>query len=135
MNSENPIAVVLNWHRAVNSHDTAALLALSAVDIEIVGPRGAGYGHDLLRAWLTRAGATFVPRRVFARDSAVVVEQHAIWREPETGKITGEADLASCFTVENGVVTRFERRDSLADALSSGGLTLDDYLEDACPPD
>lgn len=129
MAQTNPIAIVEGWQDAANRQDLDALLALSDPQIELVGPRGSGYGHQLLRDWLDRAGASFETQRVFARDTTVVVAQHGVWRSAETGAVIGEQALASRFRVENERVTQFQRYDNLDAALADAGLTADDAVE------
>jgi ketosteroid isomerase-like protein len=51
------LAIAQQWQDATNTRDVERLLELSAPDIEIVGPRGSGHGHQLLRNWLGRVGA------------------------------------------------------------------------------
>lgn len=104
------------------------LLALSDPHIEIVGPRGAGYGHQLLRDWLGRAGLQLETRQIFACDNVVVVAQHGVWRAADTGDITGEADVASRFRVGGGKVTQFARHDSLDAALAEASLQAADQV-------
>ncbi|BDP40640.1 hypothetical protein DAETH_06090 [Deinococcus aetherius] len=43
-----PAEVVRAWEEAVDARNEMRLLALSAPDIEIVGPRGSAYGHAVL---------------------------------------------------------------------------------------
>lgn len=128
MQPENAVAIVQAWQEAANRQDLERLLELSHPDIEIIGPRGSGYGHQLLRDWLGRAGLTLETRRVFVRDKAVVLAQHGVWRSFETGEVTGEADLASYFTIENGQVVQFARYDKLDTALEAAGLNYSDEL-------
>lgn len=124
-------AVVLAWQEAANAQDAGRLVALSAPDIAIVGPRGAAHGHQVLREWLARAGVRLAPRRVFARGAAVVVAQHGVWREAGTGAILGEQAVASSFRVADGRVARVARFDLLAEALADAGLGEADEV--ACP--
>jgi hypothetical protein len=123
-----PIAVVRAWHEAVSARDIERLLALSDPNIEIVGPRGSGYGHDLLREWLERAGLALTIQRAFVRDGRVVVAQHGQWRSVETGESLGEAVLASSFRVADGQVTFFARYERLDDALQASRLTVADEV-------
>ena len=122
----NPAALVQAWQDAANSQDIDRLLALSAPAIEIIGPRGSGFGHQLLRDWLGRAGLHLTTLRVFARDNVVVVAQHGVWRSPETGEVTGERDLASSFRVAGAQVVQFARHDTLDAALAAAGLAAAD---------
>jgi hypothetical protein len=120
---ENSYAVVAGWQEAVNRQDVEGLLALSDPNIEVIGPRGPGYGHQLLRDWLGRAGLTLTTLRAFARGQSVVLAQHGVWRSVETGDLVGEQDVASRFRVEGGRVAQFARYDSLGEALATAELT------------
>lgn len=125
---ENTVAVVQAWQEAANQQDSEQLIALSDPQIEIVGPRGSGFGSQLLRDWLRRAGLLLTTQRIFARADVVVLAQHGVWHDHETGTITGEADLASRFRVADGRVTQFARYDALATALGDAGLTEADEV-------
>lgn len=123
-----PLAVVESWQLAVNEHDLEQLVALTAHDVEIVGPRGGGRGHDVLSQWLTRAGFTAVPLRWFCgNEGVVVVEQVGRWFQPHSMGAS-ERIIASKFTVRAGRVTRFERFDDLEDALAAASLSDDDEI-------
>ncbi len=124
------VEVVQAWLNAANVQDIDRLIALSAPDIELVGPRGSGHGHQLLRDWLGRAGLHLQTLRVFARGSAVVVAQHGVWRSAETGDVIGEQDVASRFVVEEDQVSQFARHDTLDEALAAAGLTVEDEIVD-----
>jgi hypothetical protein len=125
----NPVATVQEWQAAVNAQDRERLLALSASTIEIVGPRGSGYGHQLLSDWLERAGLSIEARRSFARGDSVVVEQHGTWRSPQTGAVAGAAAMASHFRAAAGQVSYFARYDSLEAALDAAGLSAADEVK------
>jgi ketosteroid isomerase-like protein len=122
--------VVLAWLTAVNAGDADAALALSAVDVAIVGPRGTGRGREVLRAWITNAGATFETRGIYAAGHAVVVEQHGVWRDTTTGAARGEAEVSTRFRVSDGQVAELERYDDLAIALRAAGLSPVDRVDD-----
>ena len=122
MQPEQALAVVRAWLEAVNCQDADRLVALSDPDIEILGPRGTGRGHRLLCDWLCRAGLTLETRRTFVKGSVVVVAQHGAWRSPESGEVTGEADVASLFRVAGQRVVQFARYDTLDQALRAAGL-------------
>ncbi len=126
MGTVTAVAVVTAWQDAANQQDADRLLALSDPQIEIVGPRGSGYGRQLLRDWLGRAGLELTTLRVFARGSVVVLAQHGIWRAADSGAVTGEADLASQFRVAGEQVVQFARHDHLDTALTAAGLGLAD---------
>jgi len=116
------------WLAAVNAGDADAALARTSPGVTIVGPRGTARGHDVLRAWMGHAGATFATRGTFARGDAVVVAQHGVWRDPQTGAVTGEAHVATRFRVEDGQVAELQRYDELAEALRAAGLTDADEI-------
>jgi ketosteroid isomerase-like protein len=58
MRQSSALDSVLAWQAAVNAQDLDGLLEHSAPDIAVVGPRGTGVGHQVLREWLARAGLT-----------------------------------------------------------------------------
>lgn len=120
--------VVLAWQDAANAQDVERLLTLSDENIEVVGPRGSGHGHRLLREWLARAGLQLKPLRIFARGDRVVAEQWAVWRSPETGEVTGQQAVASAFIVAEGRVMRVARYQTLPEALQAARLADSDQL-------
>jgi hypothetical protein len=126
MNS--PFEIAEAWQQAANQQDSERLLALSDPNIELVGPRGSGFGHQLLRDWLGRAGLALTTLRAFGHGNTVVLAQHALWRSVEAGASASERDLASRFDIEDGRVVRFARYDSLAEALAAAGLSEADAL-------
>ena len=119
--------VVRDWHDAVNHGDVDGLIAVSSEDIEIGGPRGTATGSSVLRDWLGRAGIHLEPGRWFAGKANVVVEQVATWRTSQGG-MTEPAIIASSFRVEEGLVNRMIRFESLEDALAANGLTMQDEI-------
>ncbi|MQA86868.1 MAG: nuclear transport factor 2 family protein [Streptosporangiales bacterium] len=123
------LSVVESWQAAANARDKERLTALSAEDIEIIGPRGTGRGHGLLTAWLDRAGLATTPLRWFCgADGRVVVEQDAQWRSLESGDVLGRQRVGSRFRVRDGRVIQIERCDDLESALSAAGLDRDDEV-------
>lgn len=115
--------IVVAWLAGVNRGDPDAALALTASDVSIIGPRGTSRGHEVLRAWLAHAGATFDTRAVYAAGDAVVVAQHGVWRDATTGEIVGEADVATRFRVTGGQVSEIQRYEDTAAALRDAGLS------------
>lgn len=87
-----------------------------------------GFGHQLLRDWLARAGLTLQALRTFVRGNTVVVEQHGVWRSLETGEVTGEKTLASVFHIDDRHIIRFAPFDSLNAALGAAGLAQSDAV-------
>lgn len=128
MYQDEAVATVQAWQDAANRGDVERLLRLSHPDIELVGPRGGGRGHQLLRDWLGRAGLRLATLRVFARGAVVVVAQRGEWRSPETGALVGEADVVSAFHVSDRRVTRLARHDNLDVALNDAGLDYSDEI-------
>src|SRR3954470_21605756 len=110
---KSPVEIAEAWQQAANQQDSERLLALSDGNIEIVGPRGSGYGHQLLRDWIARAGLSMTSLRAFVSGSTVVVEQQAVWRSVETGEKLSESVIASQFRVQNNSVDQFARYDNL----------------------
>lgn len=120
---DEAVQVVQAWQAAANRQDVAGVLARSAPDIVIVGPRGEARGHATLEAWLDRAGLSLTTRQLYARGDSVVAEQRGVWRSPATGKVIGEADVATWFRVAGGRVCFLARYDQLAEALAAAGLS------------
>lgn len=128
MRYESSSAVVRAWQEAANNEDIDRLLGLSDPDIEVVGPRGSGYGHQLLRDWLERAGLSLETLRVFADGNTVVLAQRGTWRSVDTGEVIGERSVASRFRVEDQRVQRVERYDSLDIALDRAGISYSEEI-------
>ncbi len=121
-----PLEVVESWHSAVNARDFDQLCAITSRDVELVGSRGSGRGHEVLRQWLGRAGFVAEPLRWFCgRGGTVVVEQRGRWVIPEA---TSERVVASAFRVVGGRVVRYQRFDELDEALVEMALTADDEV-------
>lgn len=119
----NALQIVKTWQAAANAHDRERLLELSDPEIEIVGPRGVARGHEVLGAWLERAGLTARTKRGFVRGDTVVLAQHGVWRSVATGDLQGEADLATSFRVVGGRVTQISRYEKLEDAFGQTRLS------------
>ncbi len=111
-----PAAIVLAWHEALNSGDVDRLVALSAADVEVGGPRGSGRGAQLVRDWFGRAGIRLTPLRVVARGQTLVVEQDARWSADEPSH-----RVASVFRVRDGKVASVVRYPDMEAALSAAG--------------
>jgi hypothetical protein len=139
-----PLEVVESWHSAVNACDVEQLLALASRDVEVVGPRGIGRGHEVLRQWFRRGGLTAEPLRYFCGSRGqVVVEQRGRWFSPEAVTVedsgrwfipdtTSERIVATAFSVLAGRVVRYQRFDRLNEALAASALTDDDEVLGRC---
>ena len=122
------LAVVERWQTAANDADTVALRALSAADVEIVGPRGIASGADELVAWLGRARAHLEDRRWFCGgDGTVLVEHKATWHDG-AGRRLGSQTIWSAFDVRDGVVTRYARYDAVETAFRATGIGARDEV-------
>ena len=117
-----PLAVVQAWHDALNAQDFARFASLLAADVEFAGPKGTGRGAAMVREWAKRAGVQLHPRRWFQREGDVVVAQQARWRDPTTGEWGEPLAVATVFRVEDGLVRRVARCDTLPQALAVAGL-------------
>ena len=124
-----PAQVVLAWLNGLNAGDISGVLASSAPNVELHGPRGTGRGRELLRTWLANSGAQFETRALYAAGDTVVVAQHGVWRDT-AGAVTGEADVTTRFRVANDLVAELQRYDDMQTALRDAGLSS----ADAQPP-
>ena len=120
--ASTPTDTVLPWIDAVNAGDIERALELATPDVALVGPRGTSRGREVLRTWLSHAGATFVTRAIHAGDESVVVAQRGIWRDTATGAIVGESDVATRFRVAGGLIAEIQRYEDLAGALRDAKL-------------
>lgn len=122
-----PLAVVESWQAAINARDLAQLSAVTADDIEIIGPRGSGRGRELLHMWINRAGFSAEVLRWFCgAHGVVVVEQRGRWHLPDAFAAS-ERIVASAFRVQAGRVVRYQRFDELSEALRA--VHLDEQHE------
>ena len=121
------LRVVEAWHEALNDGAVDRLVELSHPEVEVGGPRGTGWGAQLLREWVERANIRLEPRRVFHHADTVVVEQWAQWRSSDTGGVIGDQTVGSVFVVRDGRVTRVVRYPNLENAL--GATDLDESHE------
>ncbi len=139
-----PLEVVESWHSAVQANNLEQVCALASRDVEVVGPRGAGRGHDELRRWFRRGGLTAEPLRYFCgARGTVVVEQRGRWFSPEAVTVedsgrwfipdtTSERIVATAFSVLAGRVVRYQRFEKLHDALAATQLSDDDEVLGRC---
>lgn len=121
MNSPE-IHIIKVWHETLNNGDAGRLVALSHPNAELGGPRGAGYGANLLHKWVDRAGIRLELQRIFHRTDTAIVEQEAEWSSADAGQVTGSQMVASVFMVRDGQVISVIRYPDLAKALNAAGL-------------
>jgi hypothetical protein len=119
----NEIETVRAWHDALNIGIIDQVVELCTHDIEVGGPRGSGTGHQLLREWFDRAGISLSFGKAFHRESAVVVEQTAVWPGSEPSVV------ASAFWLRDGLISRILRYEGLDSALVAAGLDRTDAVE------
>jgi mannose-6-phosphate isomerase-like protein (cupin superfamily) len=117
------IAVVQDWHDAVNAGDLDRVTELVHDDVEIGGPRGTARGADRVRDWVTRTQILIEPERWFQQGQDIVVAQQARWRTPDSGELGAPHDIACAFRIRDGRVQRVVRYDSLPEALAATGLS------------
>jgi hypothetical protein len=122
MSSPDAIALVQAFHDNMNDRKVNAVLNLASNTVRVGGPRGSGEGKHLLEEWVARANITMTPRRWFRDGDKVVVEQLAVWRDPETGAETGSQTVATMFTIENGQIAAIARYGFLAEAVNSANM-------------
>lgn len=123
-----PADVVSRWHDAVNAGDIAAVLAVSATDVAVRGPRGVGHGHDLMRGWLERSGIRLAPQDPLVEtDGRFVVRELAQWTtaSPSGGAPLEPTETWCVFTVAGGAVTSVARYETESDVPLPGEETED----------
>jgi SnoaL-like protein len=115
------VVTVDAWHQLLNAGDIEGLLALIHPDVEVGGPRGASRGLQVFREWFGRAGVGLTPVRYFHKGAVVVAEEDGLWQAPG-GEAIGSQTVWSLFSVEDCLITRIYRFDSLAGALRAAGM-------------
>lgn len=124
----NELKVVQLWLDAVNRRGGAALESCTPPEVEIVGPRGAGFmPRSVLSEWLLRARISAETRRWFCGgDGVVVVEQAAAWHDVESGVEQERRLVGSRFQVRDGLAASYVRYDSaVAEAVSAAGVDVE----------
>lgn len=110
------VQTVTAWHEAVNRGDIEAAIGCCHPDVEVVGPRGTGRGHDLMRGWLSRSGIRLEPQHELSESAAgrVVVEELARWTADNVpyGAPKTPTPTWCEFRVSDGCLTRVARYDS-----------------------
>ena len=123
MSTPPAVSAVATWHAALAAGDPDRIAEVTHPDIATVGPRGSGFGVALVQDWALRSGIRLEPRRWFARDDRVVVEQAARWLDSETGDLGDPVILATSFACRGGRITRIARFPDLSTALDDAALT------------
>jgi hypothetical protein len=131
--SRAEIDVASAWASALEAADGDTLVGLSAVDIELVSPRGVLRGSRAVRDLADRqtygAAINFHPRAWFQRGETVVVVVDHPLRFVDTGEVSDAVlEGAAAFVVREGRVARFTRYTDLASALNATGLTEADAV-------
>ncbi len=91
--------------------------------MEVGGPRGSGFGRELVVEWVGHAGVRLEPVRWFCGADGAVVEQDARWAadvEPTR--------LAAAFRMKDGRISGVLRHPATADALARLGLGPSDEV-------
>jgi limonene-1,2-epoxide hydrolase len=120
------LAVVEDWHDAVNGASVDRVRALSADQVHVLGSRGSGViASGDLGDWMIRSGFSATPERwVCGADGTVVVERSARWEDRRTGSEIGRSKVATHFKVEDRLVVTVRRHADLRHALEDAGLSL-----------
>jgi hypothetical protein len=119
----NVIETADTWVDRLNAQDVEGVLEVSDPNIELIGPRGAGFGHDLLVQWMENTGVNLNTITRYANDHRVVYEQEAVWENQG-----GHVIVFTFMEVKDGKVTRLERFDNIDDAFSTSGLNEENKL-------
>jgi hypothetical protein len=120
--------VVHEWVEAVTAASVPRVMARSAGDIVLGGPRGTIRGQPALRDWVENGGLQMFTERRFAAGTRVVLAQRAVWRD-RRGLPIADARIAHRFAVDEGRVSVAVRYDSLAKALADSQLTEADEID------
>ncbi|MGI2328608.1 nuclear transport factor 2 family protein [Planococcus sp. YIM B11945] len=121
---DNVIQTADVWVDRVNARDVKGVLQVSDHNIEMRGPGGGGFGHDLLAQWMERAGVTLTTITRYANDHCVLYEQEGVWENED-----GHVIVYTFMEIKGGKVTRLERFDNIDDAFSTSGLSEKDKME------
>jgi hypothetical protein len=114
------VETVAAWHTAVNAGDVEGVVACCHPEVEVLGPRGTGRGHDLMRGWLQRSGIRLEPQHELAESEPagrVVVEERAEWTADNVpfGAPSEPVTTWCVFTVADGCVTGVARYEAAED--------------------
>jgi hypothetical protein len=124
------LAVVEDWHEALNDGSVERVRGLSADYVRVLGPRGGGMiAAKELGDWMIRSGFSATPERWFCgTDGTVVVEQSARWSDRDDAVEAGRSTVATAFQVKRQRVVAVRRHAELTNALEDAGLSLSDEV-------
>ncbi len=115
------IAIVQEWHTAINNGDKEKLSSLVDTDVMMGGPRGSTIGVHALHEWLDQASIRLTPRRYFQWNDVVVVEGFGEWHAPGTEAPAGGQVVATVFIVRDHRIVSIIRYDTLQKAFRASG--------------
>lgn len=118
--TQGQLDTIDRWHAAVNAGDARAAGELCTADVEVGGPRGSGFGRELVVEWVGYAGISLRPTRWFCGAGGAVVEQDARWTDVDG--LTEPTRLATAFRMRDGRISGVLRHPDTADALARLGL-------------
>ncbi|WP_300016940.1 nuclear transport factor 2 family protein [Pseudonocardia sp.] len=117
------LETIERWHAAVNEGDAQGAGTLCTADVEVGGPRGSGFGRELVVEWVGHAGIRLDPVRWFCGPGGAVVEQDARWAADDR-----PTRLATAFRMSGGRISGVLRHPDVADALAQLGLAASDEV-------
>jgi hypothetical protein len=119
------VATVHAWGEAFNHRLLDRLLALSAIDIQLLTPGGTAHGHDAIRRLLhlqSYGVAQHVrAQRYIARATTVIVEAQIELRWVDSGELAETMHVAALFNVRDGQISWFGPQPDLAAAARLAG--------------
>lgn len=121
---ETNIETADKWTESVNRKDVAAVLKISDRNVELIGPRGASAGHDILAEWVKNSGIHLSTKSRYAKGDCVVYEQEGRW-ENENGHVM----VYTFMEMKEGKVKRIARFDSLDEAFGYCTMSEEDLVK------
>lgn len=112
------------WIDRINAKDVEGVLEVSDHNIEMIGPRGSGVGHETLRQWAESSGIHLKTQTRYQKGSKVVYEQQGTWADQR-----GQVTVYTYMEIKNGKVCGIARYDTLDDAFGSTGLSEEDKIQ------
>lgn len=121
---EDTIKIADQWTTRANEKDSKGVLEVSDPHIELIGPRGAAEGHDILEQWIKESGIQMETQGHYAKNNEVICVQKATWENQN-----GHVILYTFMEIKNGKVHRLGRYDTLDDAFGQCQLSEEDKVE------